>query len=87
MRETWVDISMPLSKKTPVVEGVRPRGIPKLRNTDTNRRDIKKNGLTDVNILNRKDWRMAVSRATVAPLNVKTTLNVKTAKCEKPNNR
>ena len=23
----------------------------------------------------------------VAPLNVKTTLNVKTAKCEKPNNR
>ena len=24
---------------------------------------------------------------TVAPLNVKTTLNVKTAKCEKPNNR
>ena len=25
--------------------------------------------------------------ATVAPLNVKTTLNVKTAKCEKPNNR
>ena len=25
--------------------------------------------------------------AYVAPLNVKTTLNVKTAKCEKPNNR
>ena len=26
-------------------------------------------------------------RSCVAPLNVKTTLNVKTAKCEKPNNR
>ena len=47
-----------------VVEGVRPRGIPKLRYMDTIRRDIKKNGLTDVNILGRKNWRLAVSRAT-----------------------
>ncbi len=45
------------------VEGVRPRGRPKLRYMDT-KRDIKKNGLTDVNILDRKDWRLAVSRAT-----------------------
>ena len=29
----------------------------------------------------------ALHAAGVAPLNVKTTLNVKTAKCEKPNNR
>ena len=28
-----------------------------------------------------------LGRGPVAPLNVKTTLNVKTAKCEKPNNR
>ena len=46
------------------VEGVRPRGRPKLGYMDTIRRDIKKNGLTDVNILDRKDWRMEVSRAT-----------------------
>ena len=47
-----------------VVEGVRPRGRPKLQYMDTIRRDIKKNALTDVNILDRKDWRLAVSRAT-----------------------
>ena len=48
------------------VEGVRPRGRPKLRMRymDTIKRDIKKNGLTDVNILDRKDWRLAVSRVT-----------------------
>ena len=46
------------------VEGVRSRGRPKLRYMDTIRRDIKKNGLTDVNILDRNDWIMAVSRAT-----------------------
>ena len=46
------------------VEGVRPRGRPKLRYMDTIKKDIKKNGLTDVNILDRKDWRLAVSRAT-----------------------
>ena len=46
------------------VEGVRPRGKPKLRYMDTIKRDIKKNGLTDVNILDRKDWSLAVSRAT-----------------------
>ena len=46
------------------VEGVRPRGRPKLRYMDTIKRDIKKNGLTDVNILDRPDWRLAVSRAT-----------------------
>ena len=46
------------------VEGVRPRGRPKLRYMDTIKRDIKKNGLTDVNILDRKDWRLEVSRAT-----------------------
>ena len=44
--------------------GVRPRGRPKFRYMDTIKRDIKKNGLTDVNILDRKDWRLAVSRAT-----------------------
>ena len=45
------------------VEGARPRGRPKLRYVDTIRRDIKKNGLMDVNILDCNDWRMAVSRA------------------------
>ena len=47
-----------------VVEDVRPRGKPKSRYMDTIKRDIKKNDLTDVNILDRKDWRLAVSRAT-----------------------
>ena len=47
-----------------VVEGVRPRGRLKLRYMDTIRRDMGKNVLTHVNILDRKDWRMAVSRAT-----------------------
>ena len=47
-----------------VVEGVIPRGRPTLRYMDTIRRDIKKNGLTDVNILDRKDWILTVSRAT-----------------------
>ena len=47
-----------------VVEGVRPRGRPKLRYMDNIRRDVKKNALTDVNVLDRKDWRLAVSRAT-----------------------
>ena len=46
------------------VEGVRPRGRPTLRYMDTIRRDMKKNGLTDVNILDRNYWRMAVSMAT-----------------------
>ena len=45
-----------------VVEVVRPRGRPKFRYMDTVKRYIKKNGLTDVNILDRKDWRLAVSR-------------------------
>ena len=45
------------------VEGVRPRGRPKLRYMDTIRRYMQKNGLTDVNILDCNDWRMAVSRA------------------------
>ena len=49
---------------TMVVEGVRPRGRPTLRYRDAIKRDIKKNGLTDVNILDRNDWRLAVSRAT-----------------------
>ena len=31
---------------------------------DTMRRDMKKNGLTDANIRDSNDWRMAVSRAT-----------------------
>ena len=35
------------------VDDVRPRGRPKLRYMDTIKRDIKKNGLTDVNILDR----------------------------------
>ena len=46
------------------VEGARPRGRPKLRYTDTIKRDMKKNGLTDVNILGRNDWRMAVAGVT-----------------------
>ena len=47
-----------------VVEGVRPRGRPKLRYMDTIRRDIKKNALTDANVLDRNDWRVVVSMAT-----------------------
>ena len=47
-----------------VVEGVRPRGRPKVRYMDIITRYIKKNGLTDGNILDRNDWIMAVSRAT-----------------------
>ena len=47
-----------------VVEGVRPRGRPTLRYMDTIRKDIKKNAPTDVNILDRKNWRLAVSTAT-----------------------
>ena len=47
-----------------VVEGVRPRGRPKVRYMDIITRDIKKNGLTDGNILDRNDWILAVSRAT-----------------------
>ena len=47
------------------VEGMlRPRGRPTLEYMDNIRRDIKKNGLTDVNILDVNDWRMAVFRAT-----------------------
>ena len=46
------------------VEGVWPRRRPKLRYMDTIRRDMKKNVLTDINILDLNDWRMAVSRAT-----------------------
>ena len=46
------------------VEDVRSRGRPKLRYMNTIRRDIKKNGPTNVNILDRNDWRMALSRAT-----------------------
>ena len=46
------------------VEGVRPRGRPTLRYIDTTRRYMKKNWLTDINILDRNDWRMAISRAT-----------------------
>ena len=47
-----------------VVEGVRPKGRPTLRYMDTIKRDTKKNGLTEVNILDHKNWRLAVSRAT-----------------------
>ena len=57
------DIHMTRTVLDMVVEGVKPRGRPNLRYMDTIRRDIKKNALTDVNILNRKDWRLAVSRA------------------------
>ena len=45
------------------VEDVRQRGRPTLRYMDTIRRDIKKSGLTDVDILGDKDVRMAVSRS------------------------
>ena len=34
-----------------------------------------------------KCYAVHINASSVAPLNVKTTLNVKTAKCEKPNNR
>ena len=40
------------------VEGVSTRGRPKLRYGDTIRRDMKNDGLTDVNTLDRNDWRM-----------------------------
>ena len=40
-----------------VVEGERPTGRPTLRYIDI-RRDMKKNGPTDVNILDHKDWIM-----------------------------
>ena len=40
---------------------MRPRVRPKLRYMDTIRRDMKKNGLTDVNILDRKNCRLGVS--------------------------
>ena len=36
----------------------------KLRYVDTIKRAIRKNGLTDINILDGKDWRVAVSMAT-----------------------
>ena len=42
------------------VEGVRARGRAKLRYMDTIRRYMNKNGTTDVNILDRNDWRVAV---------------------------
>ena len=35
-----------------------------MRYMDTIKRDIEKNGLTDVNILDRNNWIFAVSRAT-----------------------
>ena len=38
---------------------------------DTIRRDIQKNWLTDVNIRDRKNWRLAVSRATCRIENVR----------------
>ena len=41
---------------------MRPRGRPTIRHMDTIRRDIKKNGLPQVNVLDRNDWRMTVSR-------------------------
>ena len=47
-----------------VVEGVRPIGRPNLRYMDTIRRDIEKNGMTYVNILDRKNWILAVFMAT-----------------------
>ena len=45
------------------VADVRTRGRPTLRYMDTIIRDVKKNGLSDVNIVDRNDWRMAVSKA------------------------
>ena len=44
------------------VEGVRPRG--RLRYMDNNTIYNKKNGLMDVNIIDRNDWIFAVARAT-----------------------
>ena len=58
------DIHMTRTVLNMEVEGVRPRGRLKLRYMDTIRRDIKKNGRPDVNILDRNDWGMAVSRTT-----------------------
>ena len=40
------------------VKCVKPRGRPKLRYVDTIRRDIEKNELTDVNIIDCKELRM-----------------------------
>ena len=45
-------------------EGVRPRGRPNVRYRDIIRIYITNNWLTDVNILDRNDWRIAASRAT-----------------------
>ena len=47
----------------PIAKHLRPRGRPNLRYMDTIKRDTKKNGLTDVNILDRNNLRLAVSRA------------------------
>ena len=46
------------------LEGVRPRGRQTLRYMDTIGRGSKRNGLTDVNILDLNNWRMAVSSMT-----------------------
>ena len=46
------------------LEGEIPSGRPTLRRMDTTARDTKKNGLTDVNILDRKEWKITVSRVT-----------------------
>ena len=46
------------------VEGARLRGRSTVRCVDIIRRDIKKNGLTKVNIFDRNDWIMTVSRVT-----------------------
>ena len=48
----------------PIATHLMQKRRPKLRYMDTIRRDIKKNALTDVNILDHKNWRLAVSRAT-----------------------
>ena len=45
-------------------EGVSARGRPTLRYMDTIKRNSNKNGLKYVNILDRKDWRMGVSKET-----------------------
>ena len=42
------------------VEWVRPRGRPYLRCIYSVKRDIKKNGLTDVYIIDNKDWIMVL---------------------------
>ena len=56
------------------VEGVRPRGRPKLRYMDTIRRDMQKKRLTVVNILDSKVCRMAISGISLEKIKISDTI-------------